>query len=95
MPVVHCKKHPHDVYIGRPSKWGNPFQVGVDGTRLECIEKYRDYLWEQIKNNQISLEELSALHNKTLGCWCSPKPCHGDELLKAAQWAHEKLYGSV
>ena len=23
--VVHCKKELYDVYIGRPSKWGNPF----------------------------------------------------------------------
>jgi hypothetical protein len=23
--VVHCKKDKYDVYIVRPSKWGNPF----------------------------------------------------------------------
>jgi len=23
--VVHCKREPYDVYIGRGSKWGNPF----------------------------------------------------------------------
>lgn len=23
--VVHCKKAPYDVYIGRPGPWGNPF----------------------------------------------------------------------
>jgi Domain of unknown function (DUF4326) len=25
--VVHCKRSPHDVYIGRPSIWGNPFPM--------------------------------------------------------------------
>ena len=39
--VVHCKKAPFDVYIGRPSKWGNPYSIGPDGTREEVIEKYR------------------------------------------------------
>ncbi|PIW12451.1 MAG: hypothetical protein COW35_01440, partial [Candidatus Infernicultor aquiphilus] len=34
----------YDVYIGRPSKWGNPFTIGKDGTRSEVIEKYRIWL---------------------------------------------------
>ncbi|MFM7243676.1 MAG: DUF4326 domain-containing protein, partial [Planctomycetaceae bacterium] len=31
--VVHCKRSAYDVYIGRPSKWGNPFEIGRDGDR--------------------------------------------------------------
>lgn len=42
--VVHCKRDPHDVYIGRPSKFDNPFVIGPDGTREEVIEKYRNWL---------------------------------------------------
>jgi len=30
--VVHCKRAEYDVYIGRPSRWGNPFQIGRDGS---------------------------------------------------------------
>jgi len=26
------------VYVGRPSKWGNPFTIGPDGTRDEVID---------------------------------------------------------
>lgn len=44
MKVVHCKKEKYDVYIGRPSKWGNPFIVGADGTRDEVIQKYKDWI---------------------------------------------------
>lgn len=40
--VVHCKREPYDVYIGRPSKWGNPFVIEKDGTRKEVIEKYKE-----------------------------------------------------
>jgi hypothetical protein len=32
------------VYIGRPSKWGNPFVIGKDGTRDDVVAKYRAYL---------------------------------------------------
>lgn len=89
--VVHCKKAPFDVYIGRPSKWGNPFPITPSCSREESISKYKKFLWGQIQAGEVSLEELAALHNKTLACWCAPKPCHGDVLTKAADWAHGKL----
>lgn len=72
--VVHCKKEPYDVYIGRPSKWGNQFIIGRDGTREEVIEKYRIWLagqWDL-------LDSLDELRGKVLGCHCKPKDCHGD-----------------
>jgi hypothetical protein len=42
--VVHCKRAPFDIYIGRPSNWGNPFVIGRDGNREQVIEKYRAYI---------------------------------------------------
>ena len=33
------------VYIGRPSKWGNPFVIGKDGTREEVIAKFKNYIF--------------------------------------------------
>lgn len=89
MNVVHCKKEPFDVYIGRPSKWGNPFthiQDGktlaqyVVGSREEAIEAYEVWLLRQPE----LLEQLRELTGKTLGCWCHPKSCHGDVLVKLA-----------
>ena len=47
--VVHCKKAPFDVYIGRPSKWGNPFIIGKHGTREEVINKYEAYIMNNPK----------------------------------------------
>lgn len=74
--IVHCKKEKYDVYIGRPSKWGNPFEIGKDGTREEVILKYK--LWLNTRPELlISLKELKG---KTLGCWCYPKSCHGEIL---------------
>jgi len=73
--VVHCKKSAYDVYIGRPSKYGNPFAIGKDGTRAEVIEKYAQYAAKRFTR-----EDLLFLRGKVLGCWCAPRPCHGDVL---------------
>lgn len=76
--VVHCKKEKYDVYIGRPTYFGNPFEIGIDGDRKEVIEKYKDWFTMQIKTNYIFRTQLENLRGKTLGCWCKPLPCHGD-----------------
>lgn len=81
MKVVHCKKETYDVYIGRPSKWGNPFNLTDPNNRLErfeVIRKYREWILTQPK----LLADLGELEGKTLGCWCAPKPCHGDVLIE-------------
>lgn len=78
--VVHCEKDDYDVYIGRPSKWGNPFISGKDGTRKEVIEKYRVWLLDQPD----LMSSLPELEGKILGCWCKPKSCHGDVLADLA-----------
>lgn len=57
-----------DVYIGRGSKWGNPFIIGRDGTREEVIEKYRSY----ILSNPVLMASLPELDGKILACYCVP-----------------------
>jgi len=79
--VVHCKKAKYDIYIGRPSKWGNPFTVGKDGNREEVIQKYREW----IKTQPDLLNSLHELKGKTLGCWCKPEACHGDILMEICE----------
>ena len=76
--VVHCKRSKYDVYIGRGSKWGNPYIIGKDGTREEVMKKYKKY----IMNEPVLLSSLYQLDGKVLGCWCRPKSCHGDVLVK-------------
>lgn len=76
--VVHCKKEKFDIYIGRPTKWGNPFIIGASGTREDVLKLYEK--WAR-KNPEI-MKCLEELRGKTLGCWCSPKACHGDILIK-------------
>jgi hypothetical protein len=78
--VVNRSIHPFDVYIGRGSKWGNPFIIGKDGDRDEVCDKYEKWFWKQ-KNLFLSISELKG---KRLGCFCKPKRCHGDFLAKLA-----------
>ena len=93
--VVNLKHGVHyDVYIGRPSIWGNPYSH-KEGTLAkfkvnsvaEALEKYRAYLL----NNAELMRQLSELKGKTLGCWCMPKNpekgklyCHGQILAELA-----------
>lgn len=86
--VVNIKSgEKYDVYIGRPSEFGNPFThiknretkaEHVVSTRKEAIQKYKEYLL----NNPDLLDKIEQLRGKTLGCWCSPKACHGDIIIE-------------
>ncbi len=80
MKVVHCKRGEPHVYIGRPSKWGNPFVIGRDGSREDVVRKYEEWVKEQ-PHLMSSLHELKG---KNLGCWCAPQACHGDVLIRLA-----------
>lgn len=82
---------PNNVYIGRrgvvfidgerypkvDSPWHNPFKIGKDGDRREVLKKYKEYIIKKLPDM-----DIDSIRNKTLGCWCSPEPCHGDVLLE-------------
>ena len=74
--VVNRRDHAYDVYIGRPSKWGNPYVIGRDGDRDTVIMLYAEHLMSSPK----LLAALGELRGKTLGCYCKPLACHGDVL---------------
>ena len=72
---------PGSVYIGRPSKWGNRYEIDFDGTREEVLKKYREWFLAQPKLIEECIKEL---RDKDLVCYCAPKKCHGDLLLAIA-----------
>ena len=71
------------VYVGRPSKWGNPFVIGKHGTRDEVVAKCRVHLL----GNRELMAALPELRGKDLVCWCAPCACHGDVLVELANSA--------
>jgi hypothetical protein len=79
--VVHVKRAPYDVYVGRPSPFGNPFVIGRAGDRGTVIRTYRAWLLAQPALVERARRELAG---KVLGCWCAPSPCHGDVLADVA-----------
>lgn len=82
MPQVFNKyKTNEGVYIGRGSKWGNPFVIGTDGTREEVIAKYKAAV---LANPALMDAIRRELKGKDLRCFCAPKACHGDILLEIA-----------
>ena len=93
--VVNLNKEPYDIYIGRGSKWGNPYTHISDketlakyvvSSREEAMLKYREYL----DSNEILMDSLDELDGKTLGCFCMPNDgnfpipyvCHGQILIE-------------
>lgn len=69
------------VYVGRPSKYGNPYLIGKDGDRDGVIRKYKKYITD---NKNLYEECKKELKGKDLVCWCAPKACHADILLEIA-----------
>lgn len=89
--VVNVTKRPYDVYIGRGSKWGNPYVIGRDGDRNEVIRKYELYL----KGQPALIAALPELWGQTLGCHCHPLPCHGHILKRYADEARKAQWDAT
>jgi hypothetical protein len=98
--VVNLRKEAFDVYIGRPGKgqagpFGNPIAVGqtcpvcglqhtTPGSTLVC---FKVYFLKRVTQDPAFRNQVLALKDKTLGCFCKPKPCHGDII---AAWLDEE-----
>ncbi len=80
------QEDPRYVFIGRPSKWCNPWghiygkHVKMVGTREEALDKYLEYITEG--EGRHLLDDLEELTGKILVCFCKPKKCHGDILVR-------------
>lgn len=83
--VVNVNEENYDVYVGRGSVWGNPFKIGQDGTREEVINKFIDYYNGPSMAALKMRNKIRILKNKVLGCYCYPKKCHGDFLMREAK----------
>lgn len=100
--VVHCRKAPFDVYIGRAhqefpaSRWGNPFPITPTRTRWQALAEYETYL----RGNADLMAALPELRDKVLGCWCKGTApgnvgCHGDILAKLVEEMEDDRYTAM
>ena len=82
--VVNIYKDEYDAYVGRAGKgnsgyFGNPFR---EGSRDQKIAQFEEYFRDRIRNDPEYRHKVHQLKGKILGCFCSPKPCHGDVLAR-------------
>lgn len=96
--VVNIKFDEYDVLIQRGTIWGNPYRIGVDGTRNEVLKKYEMLLLNKIRSGIITLDELRSLSGKRLGCSCKINgkniKCHGDIIAKYVNLLCSEYYTS-
>lgn len=69
------------VYVGRPTKFGNPFPMAFPEDRPLVISKFRQHVKEHPELTRAIKEELKG---RDLVCFCAPLPCHADILLEIA-----------
>ena len=86
------------VYVGRGSKWGNPFKVTAEMNAHFAVTAFE--VWLKPDGRPVPMSEkkealLSSLHElkgKNLACWCKlSMPCHADVLLKLANEGNEAV----
>lgn len=71
---------PEAIYVGRPSRWGNPYKIGKL-SRQEAVDRF-EMLLEDSPDRQADV--YAELRGKDLVCWCAPLPCHAEVLMKVA-----------
>lgn len=69
------------VYVGRPTEFGNPFTMKSECERDLVCEKFEAYI---LRNPKLMSAAKRKLRYKHLICFCAPKRCHADVLLKIA-----------
>jgi hypothetical protein len=76
---------PNTIYVGRGSKWGNPFPFDhqVYLGKSWALAAYDHWLHTSLKGATLLRVHLHELHGKNLACWCGlDEPCHADVLLE-------------
>ena len=88
------KMPPNTVYVGRPTKWGNPFRKTPGASPAYLVLQFRMWLGGRLRKRpsfamlmqrERLIHGLDELRGKNLACWCPlDQPCHADVLLKIA-----------
>ena len=83
--AVNIRLGEYDEYCGRGSIFGNPYEIGVDGTREEVIERYKKKWFPMLLKDKRAVRILRSFKGKRLGCFCKDPnkevPCHVDVIV--------------
>lgn len=83
------------VYVGRPTKWGNPWQVGPAMSPAGAVWRYNDAAHGRLGRFTYGVPDVATIRAELAGhdlaCWCPLEdehgnrvPCHADVLLELA-----------
>lgn len=71
------------VYVGKGSKWGNPFRIGKEAVDAQDACNNFRFMLTHPENKNLRAKAKFELKGKNLACWCAlDKPCHADVLLE-------------
>lgn len=77
-------------YIGRPTKWGNPYPLKKEKDRDKVCDLYEVHIATRLINGEIVDEDFREFDGKNMLCFCKPKRCHGDTILMLYYMKHEE-----
>lgn len=85
--IVNLYKEPYDIYIGRAGKgkdgyFGNPIKLKPTQKPGDTLTEYKEYFINKINTDSEFKDKVLELKGKILGCFCKPKPCHGDIIVE-------------
>ena len=89
--VVHCKKEPDCIYIGRPTALQNRNYLSDPTDPVErdrvCDAYEKDFADLLEQEDEAAMEQLAFIIETAiedghvrLGCFCAPRRCHGDTI---------------
>jgi hypothetical protein len=76
--------HGMDGYFGNPIRFDykcpicKQVHVDTEQGRFDLLQCYKKYFWKRLHCDFAFYERVKKLKGKRLGCFCAPKPCHGD-----------------
>ncbi len=97
---VNLRQEPFDIYIGRGNRYGqkglygNPY-FRNDQNREAAIAQYIPYMKHKLMQNTAFMLEFLTLKDKTLGCYCKPKHCHGEVLISLLNYLFSHFNSTI
>lgn len=85
---------------GRSDLWEHRYDMKPDANNRfvfassDPIADYRRWLWHQISEETATgmlLYDMALHGDGVLLCWCSPKPCHADVIVRAIEWQRREI----
>ena len=87
--VVNKYKEPNNIYCGRGSALGNPFNMSHESQRDSVCDRYELWFTEMVITSRGDSPFFKRLDrivkaakegDVNLGCFCAPKRCHCDTI---------------